>query len=254
MTVKKTLENIKLRIIRFLRSPMYKIKKKWRRFFGFDKSWLFKSRHEFTEGSWQWLALSEMWYGGMKGGEFSKQNTGGDRMSPILSPTCHGYGEIYEKFLKKYLKLPSAEKLVIIEIGILNGSGLAIWCDLFPKAKVIGLDIDLANFEANRPFLDKVGAFSLNKPEIYLFNQLDPVGAASVLQQVLGESKVAIVIDDGCHCLQSIEITFNAVFPHLADQFVYFIEDNLQTYDYLSSKNKKINFLQYDEMTVAFQN
>ena len=195
-----------------------------------------------------------MWYGGMKGGEFSNQNTGGDRMSPILSPTCHGYGEIYEKFLKKYLKLPSAEKLVIIEIGILNGSGLAIWCDLFPNAKVIGLDIDLANFEANRPFLDKVGAFALNKPEIYLFNQLDPVGAASVLQQILGESKVAIVIDDGCHCLQSIEITFNAVFPHLADQFVYFIEDNLQTYDYLSSKNIKINFLQYDEMTVAFQN
>ena len=71
---------------------------------------------------------------------------------------------------------PSLEAgtLIIAEFGILKGTGLAIWCDLFPDARVIGLDIDLGHFEENRSTLERRGAFKQNKPELHEYDQLVP--------------------------------------------------------------------------------
>ena len=216
--------------------------------FGADESWLVKSRENFPVGSWQWLALTERNYGGLKVGMASKANCGGDRMSPFL----HRYGVTYEEFLRPLLERRN-EQLSLVEVGILNGSGLAIWCDLFPKARVIGLDIDLSNFETNRAKLEAAGAFSLNRPELHKFDQLDPGKAARILTDVLGSTKVDVAIDDGCHSMESIEITFEALMPHMAERFVYFIEDNFDTYDVLAPANRSLRWAQRGEMTVATQ-
>ena len=54
----------------------------------------------------------------------------------------NGYAKYYSKYLTKYLdeaKIDSNQRLVIAEVGILRGNGLAIWCDLFPEFKDSGV-------------------------------------------------------------------------------------------------------------------
>ena len=170
-------------------------------------------------------------------------------MSPFDGQFCHGYGFSYAEFLKPLIPRRMA-RLTLVEIGILNGSGLAIWCDLFPNARVIGLDLDLRNFEKNRPFLESHGAFAKNTPELFEFDQLDLPKARNVLRDVLGEAKVDIAIDDGCHSIESIKITFDALNPHLNRNFVYFIEDNFETYDVLAHQHREYRWSQRGELVV----
>jgi hypothetical protein len=68
-----------------------------------------------------------------------KKIMGGDRMAGM-----HQYAEHYAKELTRLLGRKPDGDLVIAEVGILKGTGLAVWCDLFPKAIVLGLDIDLS--------------------------------------------------------------------------------------------------------------
>ena len=227
------------------RAPRFYAKRLRDRILGADQSWLGQPRDDFAPGTWQWLALTEQQYGGFKTAVAQGQNIGGDRMSPFF----HGYGQTYEEFLKPFMA-HREKRLTLIEVGILNGSGLAIWCDLFPNARVIGLDIDLANFAANRPMLEAAGAFSKNKPELFGFDQLDEPKAKRVLAEVLGETKVDMAIDDGLHSMESIRITLNAMIGHMAERFVYFIEDHFDTYDALASAYPQYRWSQRGEMTV----
>ena len=149
-----------------------------------------------------------------------------------MHPLHHGYGAAYAEFLKPWL----GRKLNLLEVGILNGNGLAIWCDLFADSTVIGMDINFENFRTNLPELERLGAFSRNRPELHEFDQLDLDKARASLAAALGGKRLDIVIDDGCHSNESIEVTFQAVNPHLASEFVYFIEDNFDTYDRLAKK------------------
>ena len=75
----------------------------------------------------------------------SKFMRGNDRMS-----NAHKYAEIYSEFLPDNAN-------IIIELGILKGTGLAIWCDLYKHAKIIGLDIDISHYDED--FLIKNGDF-----------------------------------------------------------------------------------------------
>ena len=123
----------------------------------------------------QWLIDSEIKYGGKIIG-VSTQNSpldptgsstlasGGDRM------LHHGYANHYAKYLDAYVQNRS-KRIVICEIGVLEGTGLAIWCDLFPNARCIGLDIDLSNVKRNMDKLRNLGAFSKNLPELFEYDQ-----------------------------------------------------------------------------------
>jgi hypothetical protein len=233
-----------------LRAPNFYFGNLLRRFFKINDAWKRRSRGDFSIGSWQWLALSEIKYGGHRLGVATSKHRGGDRMSPFDGHACHGYGFSYADFLAP-LMARRMERFTLLEVGILNGSGLAIWCDLFPNARVVGLDLDLSNFCANRSHLESAGAFTENKPEVYEFNQLDPNFATSVLCDVLGDNKIDIAIDDGCHSMESIRITFDSIRPHLNKQFVYFIEDNFDTYDDLASKHKNYRWYQRGEMVIV---
>lgn len=106
-------------------------------------------------GSADWLARTEIIYGGYVTGverrKVSAQDgrakeelefggmTGGDRM------LHHGYGPIYARYLAPFL---GQSGLTMAEFGILKGTGFAMWCDLFPSARVIGFDIDLGKIRA----------------------------------------------------------------------------------------------------------
>ncbi|OGU15523.1 MAG: hypothetical protein A2076_12705 [Geobacteraceae bacterium GWC2_53_11] len=211
-----------------------------------------KSKH----GSAQWLINKEVQYGGIHKNVprnkvspydprseieiFAGGMTGGDRMRH------HGYARFYEKYLRQYAC--SAAPITLVEVGILRGVGLSIWCDLFPNSRIVGLDIDLEHFRGNRHVLESKNAFMFNSPEIYEFDQF--IDNRSLIGEIVGHDKIDIFIDDGFHSIESITITLNSVRDYLAENFVYFIEDNADVGELLINKCPEYDVHVHDELTV----
>ena len=179
-------------------------------------------------GTTQWLIDTEIRFGGKNFG-VSTQNSpldpagsetmadGGDRM------LHHGYAGHYARFLEPYVQ-NRGERIVICEVGVLEGTGLAIWCDLFPNARCIGLDIDLSNVRRNMDKLRSFGAFVENSPELYEYDQF--VYSEDQINEILDGDRIDVFTDDGHHSEKAIMTTLKSVVPHLSEQFVYFVEDN----------------------------
>ena len=132
----------------------------------------------------------------------------------------NGYAATYARCLAPFL---NEKGITLAEFGILKGTGLSIWCDLFPDSRIIGLDIDLGHFSGNRAELVRRGAFAQNKPELHEYDQL--VDNRELIAKVLSGRSLDVVIDDGLHSIDSIVTTWRSVAPHLSSRFVYFIED-----------------------------
>lgn len=147
---------------------------------------------------------------------------GGDRMNSCY----HQYASTYEKSLE-YIKNPK----VIVEVGILTGIGLAIWCEMFPDARIIGLDITLDHYNKNKQNLKSLGAFTKNNPELYVFDQY--ADNEELIQQILGCDTIDMIIDDGAHTEKSIVDTYDSFKIHLSDKFTYLIEDHKKTKQFL---------------------
>ena len=213
--------------IRRILSPLRKAAREWRLL---TKERLQMLGDEGEPGSVKWLVRREIRYGGIvhnvprlkvsdRDGRTPKElsfggMTGGDRM------LHHRYADIYSRYLIPFIGRPN---LTVIEVGVLKGSGLAIWADLFPNARIIGLDIDPSHFENNHVELLRRGAFSQNQPEIHVFDQLQD--GPDRMSEILGGRKVDIFIDDGLHSPDAIVSSLAALRPHLADDFVVIIED-----------------------------
>jgi hypothetical protein len=208
-------------------------------------------------GSADWLIAAEMRFGGhvanverRRVSSLDPRNkfrlrlggmTGGDRMF------IHGYGHIYAEHLAPFVAR-RFDRLTLMEAGILRGSGLAIWAELFPNADVIGLDIDLSHTQENLPALKARGAFAKREPELHLFDQF--LDGEARMKEILGSRRIDIFIDDGFHSVETIMNTFRAALPFLADRFVYFVEDNDDVAPLLASTYPDKKVTGSGEMTV----
>ena len=213
-------------------------------------------------GSPEWLVLMEHKYGGKV--ENVKRNKvsihdprsqeqlstggmiGGDRMGAV----DHNYASLYSKYLKPFLNHKT--KLVLIEVGVLKGTGMAIWSDLFPKGRIIGLDIDLGHFMGNYNNLKKIGAFKNDNIELYEFDQFK--SNRDYFSNLLKRDRVNIIIDDGNHLDDAILKTMNSVLPFLSDKFVYVIEDNESVYKQIKKQYKDLLVNNYKEITFIVNN
>ena len=227
----------------------WKIKRK-------ERVWLNNPQNN-VPGSTEWLVETEVKYGGMVRRVPSKKLS---RLDPRISRSGESYmlgggdrmlhrryAKHYARFLDRFVQ-DRSQKVVICEIGILQGTGLAIWCDLFPNARCIGLDIDLSNFEGNRQNLLDLGAFSKNTPELYEYDQFED--SRDYLKEILTGDKIDICMDDGHHSDESIMTTIKSVLPHLNGEFVYFIEDNWEVYKKIESTYQDSTIFSDHELTV----
>ena len=217
-----------------------------------ERSYL-KQQSKATPGTADWLIGIEIKYGG-KSWVVSVENnsidsegssymaTGGDRM------LHHGYARYYEKFLHPYVQNRD-HPIVFCEVGVLAGTGLAIWCDLFPYARCIGLDVDLSNIERNMENLLNLGAFSENSPELFEYDQF--VESSEYLKEILGGDTIDIFTDDGNHSDEAIMTTLKSVAPHLSEQFVYFVEDNWEVHKQIKSEYPEWTVYSDCELTVV---
>lgn len=209
----------------------------------------------------EWLFDRELHYGGVQSGvprrsvspldprseDQIRQGgmTGGDRMS------VHGYAADYAKFLLPLVQRRN-RRVVVAEVGILRGTGLAVWSDLFPQGRIIGLDIDPSHVKEHMPILKALGAFSSVMPELYDFDQF--VDQKKRLHNYLGRDKIDVYIDDGYHSFESINTSLKSVMPYLSRHSVCFIEDNKDVWWRLQELYPRFKIQRYGEMTVLTQN
>ena len=234
----------------------------------FARIWVRKQRcfsknNAAQPGEVEWLIETEEKYGGYIGGlprrVISKHHDscsraklvrrlmqGGDRM------LYHNYGKVYAKYLAPFVSGPASRAVTLVELGILRGTGLAIWCDLFETGRIIGLDIDLGYFNANTDNLKRLGAFVTNFPELHHFDQYE--NNLEYLRNILGDDKINIFIDDGIHDCEAIMNTMECVVSYLSGQFVYFVEDNKDVHSRIRQNYPDFTVACYGRLTVLTGN
>lgn len=169
----------------------------------------------------------------------------GHRMQPKTKKRAHNYAPAYAQHLPG-----AADAQVVIELGILRGVGLAIWCDLFPAARVIGLDVDLSHFREAEADLKRRGAFSKNAPEVYSYDELAP-DAATTLTGILRGDLIDVFIDDALHYDAAILKTAHDVLPLMRAGGVYFVEDNFHVHEKLRERYPQRTILSREELTIV---
>lgn len=205
-------------------------------------------------GTKNWLIARELKYGGMVTnvprnkishhdhrlpGQLTIGMTGGDRMLHL------NYAGYYAKYLRPFIN----RSVCLAEFGILRGTGLAIWCDLFPNGKILGFDIDLSHMQNNWLNLKKQGAFKHNRPQIFEYDMYEK--NERFLKKVLLGEKINVAIDDGVHDLATILTTFKSVYHYLDKNFVYLIEDNPIAHQKIKSFYPKLKVVHDGLLTVV---
>jgi len=130
----------------------------------------------------------------------------------------HRYTPHYERHLS-HLKNAS---FTLFEIGIggyansgEGGASLRMWKEFFPRAQILGLDIE------DKSFVDA------ERIRSYVGSQVDE----ELLHRIVAEAdNLQVVIDDGSHRSEHIVQTFAMLFPLLPLGGIYVIEDTQTSY------------------------
>ena len=116
----------------------------------------------------------------------------------------HFYPEIFEKYKHK-------SDLKILEVGISIGYSLKMWAEIFPHAKIYGMDHNYSQLK-------------LSEEEKKRFNFL-PEGSQTDLNIFKDCPLFDIIIDDASHIPSLTLDTWNILKNKLAPNGVYIIED-----------------------------
>lgn len=127
------------------------------------------------------------------------------------SDRCPQNGHTYTEYYFDLLKDKREDVKKVLEIGIGNGSGLMMWREFFPNAKIYGVD--------NR------GRLMLRRNRIASFHcdQRDQEGLKRIIEKIGRD--IDLVIDDGSGRPEDQLATCLALMPHLQKSVTYIIED-----------------------------
>ena len=88
----------------------------------------------------------------------------------------------------------------LVEIGVFNGASTRMWKRYFPKATIIGVDIQ-----------ERCKALEEDRIKIEIGSQSD----GPFIDALLEEYPPTVMIDDGSHVASDIIFTFERAFPAL---------------------------------------
>lgn len=137
-----------------------------------------------------------------------------------MSYQNNSYAQAYSQLLR-----PWTAAQLIVEVGILDGVGLAIWADIFSEACITGIDLRRDLFDRNSANLTDLGAFQEKQPDILLLDAYRP-DQAVLNAHFARTGLIDVVIDDGPHTHDAIRSMATSLIPHLARSFLYIVEDN----------------------------
>lgn len=124
------------------------------------------------------------------------------------------YFWVYEKHFTAIRNKP----FKMLEIGVLNGGSLEMWRHYFPEATIVGIDITPSckdHEQVDKNIHVRIGS---QTDEIFLQSVIDEFGPFD------------LILDDGSHQVAHVNETFQFLFPTLADNGIYFIEDTHAAY------------------------
>ncbi len=133
-------------------------------------------------------------------------NRGADKMHSRGMNYANAYGEL----------LRDRDPKRFVELGVFTGVSLAMWCELYPHAEVVGLDVDLARVD--RVGLANRGAFESNEPQVFEWDAFDPE-PLSVLEDV------DVFIDDGPHVTEAVVRVAEFMRDRMASGGLFIVED-----------------------------
>lgn len=118
------------------------------------------------------------------------------------------YFPIYERHFQRYVNRP----ITLIEIGCGEGGSLQLWKEYFgPYARIVGLDI--------RPECQE---FQEDQINVRIGDQSDERFLLSVINEF---GPAQIILDDGSHVMEDIAASFRCLYPRMAADGVYMVED-----------------------------
>ncbi len=130
----------------------------------------------------------------------------------------HWYALHYEAHFRPIRK----KRLIVVEIGIggysdpLSGGGsLRMWRTWFPHAQIHGIDICDKSAHAER------------RIKVHQGSQTDTAFLRTVIDQA---GRPDVIVDDGSHRNSDVIATFQFLFPLLADDGYYVVEDTQTSY------------------------
>lgn len=128
----------------------------------------------------------------------------------------HDYETVYENYFKDLRN----EEIKMLEIGIFQGGSAKAFRDYFAKGKIYCIDI-----------IDNSINILKNEERIYPY-KVDQ-GNRDQLKKLMEEiGKVDIILDDGSHCMDHMQISFGFLFPYVKKGGIYIIEDVHTSYPY----------------------
>jgi hypothetical protein len=141
----------------------------------------------------------------------------------------------YARHYALYFRHLRQKKITLIEIGIggfktphLGGESLRMWRRFFPRGTIVGLDL-----------YDK-SPHRESRIKIFQGDQSDVAFLHRVISEV---GRPDIIIDDGSHINSHVIKSFEVLFPLLADDGIYIVEDTMTSYwpDYGGSLDDFVN-------------
>jgi hypothetical protein len=145
-----------------------------------------------------------------------------------MEPRGHNYTDIYES----YLSSRRDKEITLLEIGLgvqgpiannvwlggrnpHGGASMRMWYRYFPKARILGIDVNPASFLDNE------------RVRTCVVDQGDAAQLRSFLKELRIDS-LDVIVDDGSHLPHHQQISVSTLFPFLAPGGLYFIEDLLE--------------------------
>lgn len=128
----------------------------------------------------------------------------------------------YTRHYERHLEHLRHERFTLLEIGIggysrprAGGASLRMWQAYFPRARILGLDVE------DKSFLDG------GRIRTYQGSQTD----RELLRRIVAEAGgVRVVVDDGSHRPAHVRDSFEILFPLLEAGGIYAIEDTQTSY------------------------
>jgi len=127
----------------------------------------------------------------------------------------HGYTPIYDQVLGHL----QCRRLKLLEIGIFRGASLALWHAAFPWAKIYGIDKNATRHRKMTRGLDRITTWMGRQEDTDFLRE-----------QVIPSGPYDIVIDDCGHVPANQWATFESLWPAVARQGYYIIEDCWHSY------------------------
>lgn len=120
------------------------------------------------------------------------------------------YGEVYDRHFDRYTA--AGPPILVMEIGIGLGGSLQLWREYFgSRAQIIGLDI--------RP---ECKQYEEEQIAVRIGDQSNTAFLASVIEEF---GRPDIVIDDGSHIGKDQKASFDFLYPKIAADGIYLVED-----------------------------